>query len=139
MKCKLVHPHAVLPRRHTEGAVGYDLHSVEQCAILPGFSKTIDTGVAFEIPTGYEGQVRPRSGITNRHGVLPAIGVVDPDYRGSVSVTLFNHGRDMFYVNVGDRIAQLVISAVATPELELVEELSATERGEKRYGSTGAR
>ena len=136
-------PHASLPRRMTEGAAGYDLaaclpdgHSV---CIEPGRWTTVPTGVAMAIPVGYEGQVRPRSGLAVRRGVtvLNAPGTIDADYRGEVKVILINHGREPFVVEHGDRIAQLVIAAVADVRLTEVSELPGSARDVGGFGSTG--
>lgn len=130
-----------LPDYQSAGAVGMDL-----CAAVSG-PVTIDprehcllpTGFAVAIPPGFEGQVRPRSGLALRYGVtvLNAPGTVDPDYRGELQVLLVNHGAHPFTVSRGDRIAQLVICPVAKAELTLVEALDDTPRGDGGYGSTG--
>jgi dUTP pyrophosphatase len=130
-----------LPDYQSAGAVGMDL-----CAAVSG-PVTIDprehcllpTGFAVAIPPGYEGQVRPRSGLALRYGVtvLNAPGTVDPDYRGELQVLLVNHGAHPFTVSRGDRIAQLVICPVAKAELTLVDALDDTPRGDGGYGSTG--
>jgi dUTP pyrophosphatase len=107
--------------------------------LLPGERRLIPTGYAVAIPPGFEGQVRPRSGLALRHGVtvLNAPGTVDSDYRGELQVLLVNHGTEAFVVKRGDRIAQLVICPVAEAELAEVEALEATSRGAGGYGSTG--
>jgi dUTP pyrophosphatase len=99
----------------------------------------VPTGFALAIPAGYEGQVRPRSGLAAEHGVtvLNAPGTIDADSRGEVKVILVNHGREPFRVARGDRIAQLVIAAVATVEVGEVDSLDDTERGGGGFGSTG--
>ena len=130
-----------LPRYQTEGAVGMDLCAAlaTPLTLAPGERQLIPTGYAVAIPAGYEGQVRPRSGLALRHGVtvLNAPGTIDPDYRGEVCVLLVNLGQEAFVVGRGDRIAQLLICPVARCELEVVAELSATARGGGGYGSTG--
>jgi dUTP pyrophosphatase len=100
----------------------------------------VPTGLRVAIPAGYEGQVRPRSGLALRHGVtLPnAPGTIDSDYRGEVQVILHNGGHEPVVIRRGDRIAQLVIAPVAQPEWEEVESLDATERGEGGFGHTGS-
>jgi dUTP pyrophosphatase len=130
-----------LPRYQTEGAVGMDLCAAvpEPVTMAPGERRLIPTGYAVAIPTGYEGQVRPRSGLALRHGVtvLNAPGTIDPDYRGELSVLLVNLGQEAFVVGRGDRVAQLVICPVARGELIDVTALDATPRGDGGYGSTG--
>ena len=133
---------APLPRYQTEGAVGLDLAAAVAApvALAPGQRSLIPTGWAVAIPPGFEGQVRPRSGLALRHGftVLNAPGTIDPDYRGELKVLLINLGQEEFVVAPGDRIAQLVLCPVARAEVTLVEALDATPRGGGGYGSTGA-
>ncbi len=130
-----------LPRYQTAGAVGLDLHAAltGPVTIAPTGRVLIPTGIALSIPEGYEGQVRPRSGLANRHGIgiVNSPGTIDPDYRGELAVVLINLGHDPFVVEPLARIAQLVICPVIHAELELVEELGASARGSGGYGSTG--
>ncbi len=131
------------PRYQTEGAAGMDLAAAvaEPVILAPGARALIPTGWSAAIPEGFEGQVRPRSGLALRHGitVLNAPGTVDADYRGELKVLLVNHGDEPFTVHRGDRIAQLVICPVARAEIEQVPSLDATPRGAGGYGSTGHR
>ena len=130
-----------LPAYETEGAAGLDLRAAigGPVTLAPGERALIPTGLAMQLPEGFEGQVRPRSGLALRHGVtvLNAPGTVDSDYRGEVSVVLINHGSEPFTVTRGDRIAQLVIAPVTHARLSEVETLSETARGAGGYGSTG--
>jgi dUTP pyrophosphatase len=130
-----------LPARLTSGAAGADLAAAltEPQTIPPGRFARIPCGFSIAIPEGFEGQVRPRSGLAARHGVtvLNAPGTIDCDYRGEVSVLLVNLGADAFAVTPGMRIAQLVIAPVVTPEWTEVVELPATERGSGGFGHTG--
>ena len=130
-----------LPAYQSTGAVGLDLCAavVEDVSIGPGERKLVPTGVRVAIPEGYEGQVRPRSGLALKFGitVLNAPGTIDPDYRGELMVLLVNHGDAPFVVRRGERIAQLVICPVARAELVVVETLDETTRGAGGYGSTG--
>lgn len=132
-----------LPAYQSGGAVGLDLCAAVAAPVTlsPGERRLIPTGHAVAIPAGYEGQVRPRSGLALRYGVtvLNAPGTVDPDYRGELQVLLVNHGEAPFTVGLGDRIAQLVICPVAVAELERVDALDETARGAGGYGSTGVR
>jgi dUTP pyrophosphatase len=132
-----------LPRYQTAGAAGMDL-----LAALPanapvrlkrGARAMIPTGLIVELPAGTEGQVRPRSGLASRHGVtvLNSPGTIDSDYRGEVQVVLINHGDKPFVVQRGDRIAQVVVAAVARAELGVVSVVRKTTRGAGGYGSTG--
>jgi len=127
------------PRYETEGAAGLDLRADEAFSLAPGERRVVPTGLALEIPSGHEGQVRPRSGLAARHGValVNAPGTVDSDYRGEVKVILVNLGREPVTFVRGDRIAQLVIAPVARAVVEVVEDLSDTGRGAGGFGSTG--
>jgi dUTP pyrophosphatase len=127
------------PNRATPGSAGFDIASAEEVTIEPGRVLAVATGFALAIPEGYEGQVRPRSGLALKHGVtvLNAPGTIDADYRGEVKVILVNHGSLPFRIAIGDRIAQLVISPVTTAVFELAQELDATSRGAGGFGSTG--
>lgn len=139
LKIKVLDENATIPKQATSGSAGFDLCAAEEVEILTRSRAVVTTGIALEIPPGYEGQVRPRSGLAARNGVtvLNSPGTIDSDYRGPVKVILYNTG-PLFKVSVGDRIAQLVLSKV--PKLvrfETVKELSDTERGEGGLGSTG--
>jgi len=128
-----------LPRYETAGAAGLDLRADVDVALAPGERRLVPTGLAVEIPAGYEGQVRPRSGLAARHGVgmVNAPGTVDSDYRGEIGVLLVNHGQAAVAFARGERIAQLVIAPVVQAELVLVDALSGSERGGGGFGSTG--
>ena len=130
-----------LPAYETAGAAGLDLRAAiaEPLTLAPGARALIPTGLSMQLPGGFEGQVRPRSGLALRHGVtvLNAPGTVDSDYRGEVSVVLINHGSESFTVTRGDRIAQLVIAPVSHVRLAEVATLEETARGAGGYGSTG--
>jgi dUTP pyrophosphatase len=123
------------------GAAGLDLAAAPDgpIEIAPGGRAAVPTGLAFEIPPGFEGQVRPRSGLARKLGItLPnAPGTIDSDYRGEVLVLLMNLGAEPFVVKPGDRIAQLVIAPVVTAELEEAASLGDTVRGDGGFGHTG--
>ena len=123
------------------GAAGMDLASAaaEPIEIPPGGRVAVPTGLAFEIPSGYEGQVRPRSGLARKFGItLPnAPGTIDSDYRGEVQVLLANLGAEAYVVNPGDRIAQLVIDPVVSADLEEADSLGDSARGDGGFGHTG--
>ena len=134
-------PDAVIPRYMTAHAAGLDLCAAidTPIAMAPGERVAISTGLAMAIPEGFEGQVRPRSGLAREHGVtvVNAPGTIDADFRGVVHVLLVNLGAQPFTVKPGERIAQLVIAPVVQAELAEVDELPATERGTGGFGSTG--
>jgi deoxyuridine 5'-triphosphate nucleotidohydrolase len=136
LKCKKLHEDAVIPMRGTPDSAGLDLSSL-YCGVIPsGKHKLFKTGIAVEIPTGYEGVVRGRSGNALKYGVVSHIGTIDADYRGDVGVILFNFGDEDYFVSKGDRIAQLVISPIVMPTIEMVEELDCKTRT-GGFGSTG--
>lgn len=132
-----------LPRQQTAGAAGLDLAAAigadEVLTIAPGDYAMVPTGLAIALPEGFEGQIRPRSGLAARHGVtvLNSPGTVDADYRGEVKILLINHGREPFSLRRGERVAQMVVAPVSAVELVEVDELDGTERGTGGHGSTG--
>ena len=132
-----------LPSYATEHSAGLDLRAaVEEPVVLKPMERAIiPTGFVFEIPEGYEGQVRPRSGLALKKGitVLNSPGTVDADYRGEVKVILINLGQEEVVINRGERIAQMVIAPVSKVQLVEVEEVSQTFRGEGGFGSTGVK
>ena len=134
-------PAAVLPRYMTEGAAGMDLASAADGPITmaPGQRLGVPTGWAMELPAGYEGQVRPRSGMALRHGVtvVNAPGTIDSDYRGEIVVLLVNLGQESHTIAPGDRVAQMVIAPVVQVSVQEVTGLSQTVRGEGGFGHTG--
>ena len=132
---------AALPTYQTAGAAGADVYAClsESIVLEPGQRAMVPTGLSFEIPAGYEIQVRPRSGLAAQNGVtvLNSPGTIDSDYRGEVKVILINLGAEAFTINHGDRIAQLVVSPVEQAGFVRVECLSSTDRGRGGFGSTG--
>jgi dUTP pyrophosphatase len=128
-----------LPAYATEGAAGLDLRADEAVVLAPGQRALVPTGLRLAIPPGYEGQVRPRSGLALREGVtcLNTPGTVDSDYRGEVAVILVNLGQKPVRLARGDRIAQLVIAQVARAELREGDHLPPTGRGAGGFGHTG--
>ena len=134
-----------LPQRQTERAAGYDLVAAlpadAPVDLQPGERMLVPCGFALALPVGYEGQVRPRSGLAVKHGitVLNAPGTIDADYRGEVKVPLINLGTEPFTVRRGERIAQLVVAPVSVMEITVEEALDETERGIRGFGSTGVR
>ena len=140
LKVKKLRPNARLPQRATPGATGFDLFACidgEGTIELSTEPRLIGTGIAIEVPRGYDVQIRPRSGLSSR-GVGVAFGTVDSDYRGEVLVTMYLIDPNArFEVRHGDRIAQMVIGKVADLPLVEVDELTPTERGSGGHGSTG--
>src|SRR3954449_72968 len=131
---------AKAPARAHEGDAGYDLYAAETASLGPGERASVATGVAVAIPDGHAGLVLPRSGLALKHGIalVNAPGLIDAGYRGEVRVLLLNTDREStFEVEVGDRIAQLLIVAHATPELVHVERLADSTRGAGGFGSSG--
>ncbi len=130
-----------MPAYATAGAAGFDLRAniEESITLKNGERKLVPTGLFMAIPVGYEGQVRPRSGLAFKQGltVLNTPGTIDSDYRGEVGVILINLSGDEQVINPGDRIAQMVFAKHETAIIEPVESLDSTERGEGGFGSTG--
>jgi len=130
-----------LPKYMSLQAAGMDLTAnvKDTLVIPPGKYKIIPTGIMIALSSGYEAQVRPRSGLALKHGitVLNSPGTIDADYRGEISVLLINFGEEPFAVKRGDRICQLVINKIEQPEIIEVEELPASDRGKGGFGSTG--
>ena len=141
-------PHAAdlpLPAYETAHAAGMDLRAAvadeEPMVLKPGARAAVPTGYAFALPSGFEGQVRPRSGLALKNGItaLNSPGTIDADYRGEVKVILINHGEDDFTIRRGDRIAQLIVAPVVQASWVEVESLDETVRGVGGFGSTGGR
>ncbi len=134
-----------LPAYETNLAAGVDLRAAIPAdapfVLAPGERTLIATGLAMALPTGYEAQIRPRSGLAYKHGitVVNSPGTIDADYRGEVKILLINHGADVFTINRGDRIAQMVVAPVTQAVFECVNNLSETARGAGGYGSTGVK
>ncbi|MGE0703505.1 MAG: dUTP diphosphatase [Vicinamibacterales bacterium] len=139
VKVKRLLSEAQLPSYARPGDAGLDLFAAEHCTIEPGSARLIRTGIAIELPSGTEAQVRPRSGLALRHQitVLNTPGTIDEGYRGEVGVILINHGRQVFEVTIGARIAQLVVKPVLTVQVQEVESLAESVRGTGGFGSTG--
>jgi dUTP pyrophosphatase len=139
---KRLHPAAQLPTyaHGPEEDAGMDLRALEDTVLTPGVSMMVRTGLSIELPTGYEAQVRPRSGLAAKHAItVPnAPGTIDPGYRGEINVILLNLGKNDFQIHAGDRIAQMVISryeAIEWHETELAE----SARGAGGFGSSGVK
>ncbi len=132
-----------LPAYETPLAAGADLRAAvsesDPLILAPGERALVPTGFCMALPSGYEAQIRPRSGLAYKHGLtcLNTPGTIDADYRGEVKVLLINHGQTPFTINRGERIAQMVIAPITQPTFDLVTELSDTARGGGGFGSTG--
>lgn len=141
MKIKLLNEKAIAPIRGTAWSAGLDLYATERAEIPRCEWRLIDTGVAISLPDGYAGMICPRSGLASKYGltVLNAPGIIDSDYRGEIKVNIINNNiyREWVAIEAGDRIAQLVITNVMYPKLEITEFLDETVRGENGHGSTG--
>lgn len=135
LKCVL-DKKAIKPTRAHEDDAGLDLYTPEFIVLRPGNSVTIDTGVHIQIPKGFVGMVKSKSGLNVKRGIVSE-GVIDCGYTGSIHVKLYNHGKDIVMINPEEKISQLVVMPIVTPDLEVVEELEATERGNGGFGSTG--
>jgi dUTP pyrophosphatase len=144
LKIKVVNTgHQQLPAYATSQSAGMDLRAnIDESVVLKPFERRlIPTGLHIALPVGFEAQIRPRSGLALKHGitVLNSPGTVDADYRGEVMVLLINLSQEDFVINDGERIAQMVIARHEQGNLELVEELDETERGNGGYGHTGVK
>lgn len=129
-------PGAIMPTRGSDGAAGYDLYALEDTTINCFQFIPVSTGVAIEIPAGNYGRVAPRSGLAVKHGAVVGAGVIDSDYRGEIKVALATLN-GVYEFKKGDRIAQLIIERISTPELVQVDSLDDTDRGDSGFGSTG--
>lgn len=141
LKFKKLHPDAVIPQYQTEGAAGFDLVTVEEAVSPAGKTILLKTGLAVEVPPGYELQIRPRSGISLKTGLMikNSPGTIDSDYRGEIGIIVYNNGERYGHcINKGERIAQAVLKRVERAEIFEVMELSDTERGVGGFGSTGS-
>lgn len=140
MKVKVINKsNNPLPEYQTSGSAGVDLYATLEALVYPGERKLVGTGIFLEIEEGYEAQVRTRSGLALKRGlvVLNSPGTIDSDYRGEVGVIIYNASAGPQVINAGERIAQLVFAKVEKAEFEEVKEVSETERGVGGFGSTG--
>ena len=137
LKIKRLHPQAILPNYAHPGDVGLDMYSVEECVLNPGERRIVNCGFASEFEAGFAAIVKDKSGPSKNFGVHTIGGVFDPGYRGEYNVNLINLGQEPYKIEVGQKIAQLIIYPVAIAELEEVTELADSSRGLGRFGSTG--
>ena len=141
IKIKKINPKAIIPQKNSLSAAGYDLYAntAEEVEINPQETILIGTGIALEIPEGLVGLIYARSGLATKEGLAPAnkVGVIDPDYRGEILVSLFNQSNKTRKITPGQRIAQLVFMEVPQTSLEEVAELNPSKREAGGFGSTG--
>lgn len=138
IKIKKIRPEINFDLKYqTDGASGLDCYSMVTEWIEPGGRTKIPLGFAIEIPDGYEGQIRPRSGLSFKEGLVVVQGTIDSDYRGEVCAIIINHDYHEKKIQTGDRICQLIISPILRVELEVVEDLNQTKRAWGGFGSTG--
>ncbi|KAJ6739563.1 DEOXYURIDINE 5'-TRIPHOSPHATE NUCLEOTIDOHYDROLASE [Salix koriyanagi] len=137
LRVKRLSENAVLPSRGSRLSAGYDLSSASVAKVPARGKALIPTDLSIAIPEGTYARVAPRSGLTWKHSIDVGAGVIDADYRGPVGVILFNHSDVDFEIKVGDRIAQLIVEKIVTPDVMEVEDLDATVRGAGGFGSTG--
>lgn len=128
-----------LPNYAHPGDAGMDVYAAESCVLKPGEHKLIPTGIRIALPEGHEAQIRPKSGLALKHGIsiVNTPGTIDEGYRGDVGVIVINHGKEEYAIEKNAKIAQMVINKVESLEVEEVEDLDSTARGEGGFGSTG--
>ncbi len=136
---KKLNPEAIIPQYAHEGDSGMDVHSTEDLILKPRERAAIHTGLAFELPKGYEIQTRPKSGPALKHGIsiVNTPGTLDSGYRGELMFILINHGNEPYEIKKGQKVAQIVVQKVEEVEFEEKEEFSETSRGKEGFGSTG--
>ena len=141
LKIKRLNNEAIIPQYARKGDAGMDLFSISEHILKPGERCLVATGLSFEIPEGYEVQIRPRSGLALKKGIslVNSPGTIDAGYRGEIGIIIINHGREDFEIKKGDKIAQAVINKFETGEIEEVEELENSDRGEGGFGSSGTK
>jgi dUTP pyrophosphatase len=137
IKIKKLHPDAILPSYAHPGDAGLDIYSVEDKIIKAGERILVSTGISIEIPEGFVGLVWDKSGLANNFGLKTMGGVMDAGYRGEYKIVLFNTSKEDYFIKRGSKIAQLLVQPIITAEIEQVQELSDTSRGQGGFGSTG--
>ncbi|KFG86967.1 dUTP pyrophosphatase [Metarhizium anisopliae] len=137
LQVKKLSDKARLPTRGSAFAAGYDIYASKDTTVPARGKVLVDTDISIAVPAGTYGRIAPRSGLASKHFIDTGAGVIDADYRGQVKVLLFNHAETDFEIKEGDRIAQLVIERIYTPEVVEVQELEESVRGAGGFGSTG--
>jgi dUTP pyrophosphatase len=139
VKVKKLREDAIVPHYNHEGDAGMDLYAVENIILWPNEPVAVPTGLSIELPKGYVALVWDKSGLSLKEGIKTMAGVMDSNYRGEYKIVLINTTNQYYYIDKGDKIAQLLIQPVMQAEVELVQELSETTRGANGFGSTGMR
>ncbi len=139
LKIKKIHPDAIIPKYAHFGDAGMDVFSIQEVILKPKERCKIRTGLKVEVPFGYELQARPKSGLAINNGItcLNSPGTIDAGYRGEICIILINHSSKSYKIEKGSKIAQLVLNKIEFAEIEEVDDLSETSRGEGGFGSTG--
>ena len=139
IKVQKIKGNAIIPKYAHEGDAGVDLYSTEEYLLKPGDMVLVSTGIKVAIPKGYEGQIRPKSGLALKHGlsVVNTPGTIDSGYRGEVGIILINLGKKEYKIEAGKKVAQLIVNRVEEATFEEVKELDETSRNEGGFGSTG--
>ena len=139
IKIKKIKKNAILPHYAHDGDAGVDIYSTEDYVLRPGQRLLVSTGIKMAIPKGYEGQIRPKSGLALKHGisVCNSPGTIDSGYRGEIGVIAINHSNEEFKIKKGTKIAQMVFNKIEKAEFEEVKDLDNTKRGQNGFGSTG--
>ncbi len=139
IRIKKLHPDAAMPHyaHGPEEDAGMDLRALEQIVLSPGIAQGVPTGLAIELPPGYEAQVRPRSGMALKHSVSVNFGTIDPGYRGEIRVVMFNFGGADYIIEKGDRIAQFIVAQYEAVDWQEGDELGDSKRGAGGFGSSG--
>lgn len=140
LKIKKLSESAVIPEYKTSGASGMDLSSTERVTLMPFERKLIPTGLAIQLQEGFEAQIRPRSGTSIKHGLtlVNCVGTIDSDYTGEIFIPMINLSSIPYTIEIGERVAQMVISRYSRVDIQVVDELDDTERGSGGFGSTGS-
>ena len=139
IKCKLLSPLALLPTKATSGSAGYDLFSIGTYTIPPGSRQLIATGIALQFPSFLYGRIAPRSGLSFRHSLDIGAGVIDSDFTGEIKVLLINNGREVYKVDIGDKVAQIIFEIFYSPKIVPSTSIEETERSDHGFGSSGYR
>lgn len=141
LKIKKLSESAVVPEYKTDGASGMDLSSTERVTLMPFERKLVPTGLAIQLEQGFEAQLRPRSGTSIKHGLtlINCVGTIDSDYTGEIFIPMINLSSTPYTIEIGERVAQMVISSYTSVGIKIVDELDETERGSGGFGSTGTK
>ena len=139
LKIKKLSESAVIPEYKTDGASGMDLSSIERVTLMPFERKLVPTGLAIQLEQGFEAQLRPRSGTSIKHGLtlINCVGTIDSDYTGEIFIPMINLSSTPYTIEIGERVAQMVISSYTSVGIKIVDELDETERGSGGFNSTG--